>query len=261
MMTKPSISVLVPSLNAENFIGEAILSALQQSPQPIEVLVQDGGSSDGTVAAVEAIGNPRVSIISEPDQGQSDALNRATRRARGEWICWLNSDDLLAPDAFACSAPFARDDVDVVYGDFAYVDDSGEITARIPVPDTFDRQHLLAKGHYLFTGAALFRRSLFGRFGGLDTALRMAMDYDFCLRIAPHVRAVHCGATLGYFRQHGRSATAEISWRLVREEARVRRRHGGYSGRTAVPILLYEAKRVADVSSLPFRKRLRRRAH
>jgi glycosyltransferase involved in cell wall biosynthesis len=258
---KPSISVLVPSLNAGPFVGDAIRSALGQPIPPLEVLVQDGGSRDATVAIAGAIADPRVSVLSEPDRGQSDALNRAVRRARGEWIVWLNADDLLAPDAFAAAAPFAREGVDVVYGDFAYVDDDGEITGRVRVPDVLDREQLLVKGHYLFTGAALFRRTLFVRFGELDTSLRMAMDYDFCLRIASRVRAVHCGATLGYFRQHARSATSEISWTLVREEERVRRRHGAYSRtRTAVPILLNEVKRVADVSSLPIRKRLRRRS-
>ena len=200
-------------------------------------------------------------MFSEADRGQSDALNRAIRRARGEWIVWLNADDLLAPDALTAAAPFAREDIDMVYGDFAYVDDAGEIIGRVRVPDVFDHEQLLVKGHYLFTGAALFRRTLFERFGELDTSLRMAMDYDFCLRIASHVRAVHCGATLGYFRQHGLSATSEISWTLVREEERVRRRHGGYSQtHTAVPILLNDVKRVADVGSLPIRKRLRRRS-
>ena len=250
----PSISVVVPSLNAEEFVVEAIRSALDQSVPPLEVLVQDGGSSDGTVAAVEAIVDSRISIRSEPDEGQSDALNRAVGRARGDWISWLNADDLVAPDAFAAAEPFARQENDIVYGDFAYVDERGEIVRRQRVPDTFDRERLLRKGHYLFTGATLFRRDLFERFGGLDTGLRMAMDYDFCLRIAPQVRAVHCGAILGYFRMHGRSATAEISWRLVREDARVRRRHGGYLGRRAAPILFYDAKRVIDVSSLPVRR-------
>jgi glycosyltransferase involved in cell wall biosynthesis len=259
-MAEPSISVLVPSLNAGPFVGDAIRSALGQPIPPLEVLVQDGGSHDVTVTTVEAIADPRVSVVSEPDRGQSDALNRAVRRAQGDWIVWLNADDLLAPDAFAAAAPFAREGLDVVYGDFAYVDEGGEITGRIRVPDVFDREQLLVKGHYLFTGAALFRRTLFERFGELDTSLRMAMDYDFCLRVAPHVRAVHCGATLGYFRQHGLSATSEISWTLVREEERVRRRHGGYSRtRTALPILLNEVKRVADVGSLPIRKRLRHR--
>jgi glycosyltransferase involved in cell wall biosynthesis len=259
-MAEPSISVLVPTLNAGRFVGDALRSALDQPIPPLEVLVQDGGSRDATVAIAGAIADPRVSVVSEPDRGQSDALNRAIRRAQGEWIAWLNADDLLAPDAFAAAAPFAREGVDVVYGDFAYVDDAGEITGRVGVPDVFERERLLVKGHYLFTGAALFRRTLFERFGELDTSLRMAMDYDFCLRIASRVHAVHCGATLGYFRQHALSASSEISWTLVREEERVRRRHGGYSRtRTAVPILLNEVKRVADVGSLPIRKRLRRR--
>ena len=258
-MAEPSISVLVPSLDAEEFVADAIRSALGQAVPPLEVLVQDGGSTDGTVAAVEAVGDQRVWVTSEPDRGQSDALNRAIGRARGEWIAWLNADDLLAPGAFEAAAPFTTDGTDLVYGDFAYVDESGEITDRMPVPDAFDRESMLLRGHYVFSGAALFRRSLFERFGGLDTSLRMAMDYDFCLRIAPHIHAVHCGATLAYFRRHGSSATAEISWRLLREDSRVRRRHGGYSGRTAAPILLYDAKRVLDVSSLPIRKRLRRR--
>src|SRR5918996_661671 len=167
-MAEPSISVLVPSLNAEPFVGEAIRSALGQPLPPLEVLVQDGGSHDATVASVGAIADTRVSLVSESDRGQSDALNRAIRRAQGEWIVWLNADDLLAPDAFAAAAPFARGGVDVVYGDFAYVDAAGEITGRVHVPDVFERERLLVKGHYLFTGAALFRRTLFERFGELD---------------------------------------------------------------------------------------------
>jgi len=258
-VSEPSISVLVPSLNAEEFIGTAIRSALNQRVPPLEVLVQDGGSHDGTLAAVEEIRDPRISVVSEPDGGQSDALNRALRRARGDWVVWLNADDLLADDAFETAAPLAREDVDLVYGDYGYVDERGEVIREFAVAETLDRRRLLTEGCELFSGAALFRRSLFERFGGLDTGLRMAMDYDLYLRIAPHVRAVHCPSILAYLRRHGRSATTEISWRLVREDARVRRRHGGYSGRDAPRILLYDAKRVLDVSSLPLRKAVRRR--
>jgi glycosyltransferase involved in cell wall biosynthesis len=256
-MPEPSISVLVPSLNAAEFIADALHSALAQSPAPLEVLVQDGGSDDGTVAAVEAIGDRRVSVTSEPDAGQSDAFNRALGRARGEWIAWLNADDLLAPDAFAVAAPLARGDVDMVYGDFAWVDDRGEVVKPVPVPE-LDRERLLKQGNYLFSGAALFRRSVFERFGGLDPELRIAMDYDLYLRICPEIHAVHCGATLAYFRQHGGSTTSEISWALVRETNRVRRRHGGYSRRTAAPILWNNLQQVVDVSSMPLRRALRR---
>jgi glycosyltransferase involved in cell wall biosynthesis len=255
----PSISVLVPSFNAEEFIEAAIRSALDQSLPPLEVLVQDGGSTDETLGIVDAIGDPRISVVREPDSGQSDALNRAVGRARGEWVVWLNADDLIAPAAFETAAPLLHDGVDVVYGDYAYVDDRGETIREFATDGALDRHRLLTEGCQLFSGAALFRRTLFERFGGLDTGLRMAMDYELYLRIAPHVRAVHCGATLAYLRRHGRSATTEISWRLVREDARVRRRYGGYSGRTAPQILLYDAKRVLDVSSPPIRKAVRRR--
>lgn len=258
-MSEPSISVLVPSLNAQEFIGTAIRSALDQRVPPLEVLVQDGASRDGTLAVVEAIADRRISVVSEPDQGQSDALNRALRRARGDWVVWLNADDLIADGAFEKVAPLATDGVDLVYGDYGYVDERGEVIREFEVAHTLDRHRLLTEGFELFSGAALFRRSLFERFGGLDIGLRMAMDYDLYLRIAPHVHAVHCPATLAYLRRHGDSATTEISWRLVREDFRVRRRYGGYSGRTAPRILLYDMKRVADVSSLPVRKAVRRR--
>jgi glycosyltransferase involved in cell wall biosynthesis len=251
-----SVSVVVPSLNAEEFIDEAIHSALDQPIPPLEVLVQDGGSSDGTVAAVQAIDDPRLSIISERDRGQSDALNRVLRRVQGDWVAWLNADDLLAPDAFAAVAPFANPDVDLIYGDFGFANARGEVIEQIPVP-AFDRERLLKQGNYLFSGAAVFRRSLFERFGGLDTQLRIAMDYDLYLRIAPVARTVHCGATLAYFRKHPGSATTEISWRLVRETARVRRRHGGYSRRTAAPILWNQLKQVVDMSTMPLRRALR----
>jgi glycosyltransferase involved in cell wall biosynthesis len=257
-MAEVSISVLVPCLDAEEFIGAAIRSALDQPIPPLEVLVQDGGSRDGTIAAIEAIGDPRISVVSEPDEGQSDAFNRALGRARGDWISWLNADDLIAPAAFAAAAPFARDGVDMVYGDFAFANSAGEPVEAVPVPE-FDRERLLKQGNYLFSGAALFRRSMLERSGGLDASLRIAMDYDLYLRMAPRIHAVHCGATLAYFRRHPGSATTEISWRLVRETNRVRRRHGGYSRRTAGPILWNQVQQLVDVSSMPLRRALRRR--
>jgi glycosyltransferase involved in cell wall biosynthesis len=258
-MTEPSISVLVPSLDAEEFIGTAIRSALDQRIPPLEVLVQDGGSRDGTLAAVEEIGDSRISLVSEPDGGQSDALNRALSRARGEWIVWLNADDLIAEGAFEKAAPLATGEVDLVSGDYGWVDERGEVIREFSAARTLDRHRLLTEGFELFSGAALYRRSLFERFGGLDTGLRMAMDYDLYLRIAPDVRSVHCPAILAYLRRHGRSATTELNWRLVREEFRIRRRYGGYSGRSAPRVLAYDAKRVLDVGSLPIRKAVRRR--
>jgi GT2 family glycosyltransferase len=146
----------------------------------------------------------------------------------------------------------------MVYGDFAFANAAGEPVEAVPVP-AFDRERLLKQGNYLFSGAALFRRSMLERSGGLDTSLRIAMDYDLYLRMAPRIVAIHCHATLAYFRRHGGSTTSEISWGLVRETNRVRRRYGGYSGRTAGPILWNNLQQVADVGTMPLRRALRRR--
>jgi glycosyltransferase involved in cell wall biosynthesis len=254
----PLISVVTASFNAEPYVRNALESAISGGPASIELLVQDGASTDGTVAAVRAIEDSRIHIVSEPDEGQSDALNRVIGRARGEWVVWLNADDVLAPHWFASAEPFLTGDVDIVYGDFAYIDLLGEVTGRVPVAAEFGKDLLLVRGQYTFSGATIFRRSLFERFGDLDSGLRIAMDYDFFLRVAADARAVHCGATLAYFRRHGDSVSTEISWPLIRETRRVRRRHGGYrSLRTAGPIAWNEVKQVVDVMSLPLRKAVR----
>jgi glycosyltransferase involved in cell wall biosynthesis len=218
---------------------------------PLEVIVQDGGSTDATPEVIAAVGDERVTFVSEPDAGQSDALNRAIARARGDWIAWLNVDD-LARDGLVAAAD---EDADVVYGDFAWIDER-DATLRTFAPGApFSRERLLAEGCFAFSGAMLLRRSLFGRFGGLDPRLRLTMDYDFFLRVAPHVRARYVPQTLGAFRVHGTSKTSAMSWGVFRETGRVRRRHGGYGPATRRAVLTNQVKQVVDVATLPARRR------
>lgn len=229
-------------------------SALGQEPPPLEVIVQDAGSTDGTAELVAALGDPRVQLVVEPDRGQSHALNKAIARARGEWICWLNVDDLLRPGLFA-AAEDVPDDVDVVYGDFEWIDEHDRRLRHFTPPDELSQERLLADGCYVFSGAMLLRRSLFQRFGPLDERLHLTMDYDFFLRIAPHVRALHVPQTLGAFRVHGDSKTSATSWGVFRETGRVRRRHGGYRPSTRRAVLVNQVKQVIDVATLPVRRR------
>jgi glycosyltransferase involved in cell wall biosynthesis len=201
---------------------------------------------------VAALDDPRVRLVVEPDRGQSDALNRAIARARGDWIAWLNVDDVLGPGLLAC----ADEGADLVYGDFDWIDANGRLLRHFSPPAELSRERLLADGCYLFSGAALLRRSLFERFGGLDEQLRYTMDYDFFLRVAPHVRARHVPRTLGAFRVHGDSKTSSLTWGVFVETARVRRRHGGYRPATRVPVLVNQAKQFVDLATLPLRRRL-----
>src|SRR2546430_4160523 len=90
------LSVVVPSLNSGRFIRHALSSVLAQESVDLEVIVQDGGSSDETREIIRDYGDDRILLVTESDDGQAEALNRAVQRATGEWILWLNADDVLA---------------------------------------------------------------------------------------------------------------------------------------------------------------------
>ena len=249
-----SVSVVMAVFNGGPFIEEALRSALSQEPAPLEIVVQDGGSTDDTAAVVAALGDPRISFVSEPDDGQSDALNRAIGRARGDWIFWLNADDVIAPGAFAAAAPF-QEGADLVFGDLAYMREDRSVFRELALPDVFTRERLLTHNCYVFSGAMLIRRALFQRFGPLDETLRYAMDYDFFLRVAPEIRAVHCPHELGRFRFHSGSKTHALTWPVLRETAMVRRRHGAYrSAAVALPVLANQLRQVGDVITAPVRR-------
>src|SRR5262245_17884014 len=97
-MTRPHISIVTVSMNSARTIEQAMLSVLEQ-PVPVEYIVIDGGSTDGTREIIERYSHRLSYWVSEPDSGQSNALNKGFARATGEVIGWLNADDLLAPNA------------------------------------------------------------------------------------------------------------------------------------------------------------------
>ena len=98
-MSRPLVSIVTPSLDQGAFVERTLESVLsQQGDFDLEYLVQDGGSSDGTLEILERH-KDRISLVVERDSGQADAVNRALRRARGEIVGWVNSDDLLRPGA------------------------------------------------------------------------------------------------------------------------------------------------------------------
>jgi len=223
------ISVVIPSLNSGAYIGKALESVLSQFPEDIEVIVQDGGSTDQTATVVRSLSDKRIEYTQEPDSGQADALNRAVRRASGRWILWLNADDMLANGAFDAISPFLDGPDDVVYGDFCAVDEAGRTLKAYRSGREISREHLLRRGCYVFSGTMFFRREVFERLGLFDSSRHFVMDYEFLLRIAPHVKAVHSGAIVGQFRIQPASKTSKQAWGFFHEGLLVRWRYGGFS--------------------------------
>ncbi len=142
----------------------------------------DGASTDGTLAILERY--PHLRWISEPDHGQSDAINKGFLMAMGDLVGWLNADDYYLPGGLDAIVRAAEEhpEADVFYGDCMFVDSHGRIV-RSKVEHDFDAQVLLYFGCYIPSTSTFFRRRLIERGLLLDCAYRVAMDFEFFARL------------------------------------------------------------------------------
>lgn len=175
-------SIITPSLNQGRYIRDCIESVRTQTGVEWEHLVMDGGSMDDTVEILKTY--PHLQWVSERDAGQSDAINKGFRRARGDWLMWLNADDYLNPGALARVGEFisATPDADVVFGDCDYVRDGAVAWQRRE--RGFDYWMLMFYGCYIPSTATFLRRRIFDDGQWLDASLKVCMDYEFYLRLA-----------------------------------------------------------------------------
>jgi glycosyltransferase involved in cell wall biosynthesis len=225
----PRLSVITPALDQVRYIGET-LDSVASLPFEHEHIVIDGGSTDGTVDLLRERNDPALVWTSEPDRGQTDAVNKGLRLARGEYVGWINADDEYVPEGVARAVEHldSRPDVDAVYGFMQITNEAGEIT-RTYRPADFNWTRYLWAGDYVPTTAIVFRRSLLEARGLLDEAFRDAADYDFYLRLFHGVRVDRIAAPVVRFRYHAESKTASDPGLGQREalEARLRwARHG-----------------------------------
>jgi glycosyltransferase involved in cell wall biosynthesis len=227
-MTGPAVSVLMPAFNGGDFVIEAVAGALEQLGPDDELVIQDGGSTDGSVEALqEKFGDyAQLKVVSAKDGGQADALNKALARATNPIIGWLNADDCLYPGAIdAVRRAWEREPkADIVYGSWRIFDNDGTVM-RDCVPKEFTLNSLMWQPH-VFSGAIFFRRDLVRDSGGFDADLYMCMDLDLVLRLAAaQAKYVQVPQTLAGFRWHADSKTGAVDFRVVKEAYVVRRRY------------------------------------
>ena len=160
------------------------------------------------------------------DHGQSDALNKAIRRARGEWILWLNADDVLASGVLARFVPRLQStEHALLHGDFGIIDAQGRIVKRYKCsPMTFER--LLARGAYVFSASVFVHRNVLIKTGAFDSRLNFCMDYDWLLRLTKANEAGYEAGIVAFLRDHAESKSRTQPWGFWREHRIVRRRHG-----------------------------------
>lgn len=226
-MSGPLVTIVTPSLDQGRFLGETIASVLAQDYPHVEYLIQDGGSTDDSAAVAAAFGD-RLTWISERDAGQSDAINRGVRRARGELVGWLNADDVLLPGALTKLVETAtrHPDAGLYFGDGELIDEHGGLLQRVAAPHPLRLWDLVHHTFPIVQPAAFFRRDLFMRLGGLQEDLCYAMDWDLVIRLAKRASFEYVPAALARQRIHGSTKTATGGFRRYREICEILRRHG-----------------------------------
>jgi glycosyltransferase involved in cell wall biosynthesis len=179
---RPLVSIVTVALNRAATIERTIESVLGQSYRPIEYIVIDGGSGDGTVDLLRRYGERIDHWQSEPDRGISDAFNKGLARAKGALIGLINADDWLAPDQIATGvAALEHSGAAFVFGDLVYHDGAGRSLFRIKGDPDYARA--IERGMPDVNHPTLLaKREVYDRLGGFDPALRCAMDYDWLLR-------------------------------------------------------------------------------
>jgi glycosyltransferase involved in cell wall biosynthesis len=200
MTGQPLVSIVTPSYNQATFIEDTIRSVRNQTYEPIEHIVVDGESDDGTLEILREYEDD-LRWISEPDDGQSDAINKGFEMANGEYVGWLNSDDVYFDIGVIDRVVeyFVQTNADVIYGDMALLDADSDVLKVYCVPD-FDMQLLL---RYCFIEQpSLFFRGEVVSENKLDTDLAYVMDYEFWLRLAGTYEFHHVNDVLAGDRNH-----------------------------------------------------------
>lgn len=174
------ISIVTPSYNQGQFIEEAILSVLNQGYEDFEHIIIDAGSNDGTIDILKKY--KHLDWVSEPDKGQSDALNKGFKKAKGDVIGWLNADDVYLPGAFkVVEESFRNNSVDALYGNYYFIDKAGNVTRRIVTQNSSKWMSIVCC--YIPSTTFFFRRSIIENGLLIDQDFHIAMDKEFFAHI------------------------------------------------------------------------------
>ncbi len=226
------ISVVTPSFNQASYIERTIRSILDQKGDfDLQHIVVDGVSTDGTLDILNKF-RASIELVSEPDTGQSNAINKGFRLATGDVVCWLNSDDIFLPGCLqtVTNAFNENGEIDWVYGKVKIIDtDDNEIRKGITrYKDgrmrSFSFERLLQEC-WISQMGVFWRRDFGEKIGELDESLQYSMDYDLWLRFAKQSPGHFIDQYLSAFRWHGESKTSQNFVDQAAESLRLVQQH------------------------------------
>jgi glycosyltransferase involved in cell wall biosynthesis len=205
------VSVIIPAFNAESYIGQAIDSVLQQTYQNVEIIVIDDGSADNTVAVIEGYNNPRIKVLSQNNAGAAQARNLGVTKAAGDWIAFLDADDLWLPEKLQKQLENIGDKV-WSHTDLDYI---GNVFPEGTLASDFTRKssgkvfESILIENSIGTSSVLIKKNVFEEFGGFDTGFRALQDWDLWLRLSSKHEISYCPEPLVHYLVHSKSTSRQ----------------------------------------------------
>jgi glycosyltransferase involved in cell wall biosynthesis len=232
----PRISIITPSFNQRQFLADCLESVLGQHYPNLEYIIIDGGSTDGSLDLIRRHQAHLAYWVSQPDGGQSEAINKGLGRATGQLVAWLNSDDFYLPNALALAAQsyLSHPAASFYFGNGYRVDQTGQIKrphfGRWPY--RFHRPALIFGLNYIMQPATFINRHYLSQAGLLDVRLHYGLDTDLWLRLSALAQPQAIPALLAASREYETTKTASGSFARVEE---LRQLAAGYAGQPITP--------------------------
>lgn len=223
----PRITIITPSYNQGQYIEETIRSVYLQGYPNLQYIIMDGGSKDDTMQVVDKYRHLIDIAVSEKDNGQTHALNKALKLADGDIINWINSDDLLAPGALLSVARNWKADTNWLTGHCLHIDENSAPVGLLPrdiAPSVFEWLSGLARGHScaLSQPSTFFSKKAVDTVGLLNEKWHYSFDHEFLLRVmAAFGQPTLVEETLSWFRIHSESKTGQFEERFKRENKQI----------------------------------------
>lgn len=218
MNNSPKISIVTPSFNQAQFLERTILSILNQNYPNLEYLIIDGGSTDGSVDIIKKYEKYLAYWVSEPDNGQTDAIKKGFEKSTGNILAWLNSDDIYLSGTLHKAANFFQEyiDTDLIFGNIYLIDENDNSIDELRFTD-FDFETLIFEGGNLHQTGTFWKRDFYEKVGSINPRYEFSMDIDLFCRMGKLGKFTHINHYLAAFRIHDYSKSS-TSKQKMREE-------------------------------------------
>lgn len=216
----PKISIITPSFNQGEYLEQTILTVLNQNYPNLEYIIIDGGSADNSVDIIKKYEEQISYWVSEPDEGQTHAINKGFKKATGDLVAWMNSDDVYFENAFEhVSQAYNQTNgsFDVYFGDKANINQEGRFIREYLYPPFSGWGIKYTTNMNISNQSAFWKRELFDKVGLLNEDIQFAMDYEYFLRLYMQDATFYkIPEVLGALRMYSDNKSSDEKWLKIK---------------------------------------------